>query len=52
MAIVLCTNGGDTNSRNKNGWTPLHTAAHLNTEEIAQVFCTYKADVNAFNKNN
>ena len=42
--------GADANSRDENGWTPLHNAAHWGNEAVVQMLLKAGADVKAVNK--
>lgn len=46
----LILHGADVNASDRNGWTPLHTAAYHGQDEIVRILLSSHADVNALNK--
>jgi ankyrin repeat protein len=47
----LILSGADLNSRNENGYSPLHKAASFNRREIVDLLLDNKADINSQNSN-
>ena len=45
--VLLAENGGDLESKDKNGWTPLHFATHDDRLNIVQYLLDHRVDFNA-----
>lgn len=45
--VLLGENGGDLESKDKNGWTPLHFATHDDRLNIVQYLLDHRVDFNS-----
>ncbi len=49
LCRILLQSGADVNALDKDGWTPLHAAAHWEQEEACKILAEYGADFEARN---